>query len=109
MAIAWVLRDARVTSALIGASSVAQLRENVAAVENLSFSDDERALIDAHAGGIDVNIWSRSSDAGLASRRNVAPRHGFAWRSSRDFAPFRSVTASRRSRRVVTVRVRYVS
>ncbi len=64
MAIAWVLRDARVTSALIGASSVAQLRENVAAVENLSFAEDELALIDAHAGGIDVNIWSRSSDAG---------------------------------------------
>ncbi|MFC9325730.1 aldo/keto reductase [Kitasatospora sp. NPDC057015] len=45
MAIAWVLRGARVTSALVGASSVAQLEDNVAAVRNLHFTDDELAAI----------------------------------------------------------------
>jgi len=47
MALAWTLRDPRVTSALPGASSVEQLEQNVAALENLSFSDDELAAIDA--------------------------------------------------------------
>jgi L-glyceraldehyde 3-phosphate reductase len=47
MALAWVLRDARVTSALVGTSSVAQLEENIAALEHLEFSDDERKAIDA--------------------------------------------------------------
>lgn len=46
MALAWVLRDSRVTSALIGTSSVAQLEENVAALKNLSFADDELARIE---------------------------------------------------------------
>ena len=49
MAIAWVLRDPRVTSALIGASSVEQLETNVAALENLEFTDDELAEIDKYA------------------------------------------------------------
>jgi L-glyceraldehyde 3-phosphate reductase len=49
MAIAWVLRDARVTSALLGASSVAQLDENVRALEGLSFSDEDLRAIDAVA------------------------------------------------------------
>jgi L-glyceraldehyde 3-phosphate reductase len=61
MAIAWVLRDARVTSALIGASSVKQLDENLAALENLDFSDDELAQIDRHAVDAGINIWSQSS------------------------------------------------
>jgi len=63
MALAWVLRDARVTSALIGASSVAQLEANLAAVENLGFTDSELAEIDKYAVESGINIWQRSSDA----------------------------------------------
>jgi L-glyceraldehyde 3-phosphate reductase len=62
MALAWVLRDARVTSALVGASSVGQLEENLAAVNRLDFSDDELAEIDRHATDSGINIWSRSSE-----------------------------------------------
>jgi len=64
MAIAWVLRDPRVTSALIGARTVEQLDDSLDAVNNLAFSDDELAAIDAHAveGGID--IWKVSSSLG---------------------------------------------
>jgi L-glyceraldehyde 3-phosphate reductase len=56
MAIAWALRDPRVTSALIGASSVAQLEQNMRALDNLEFTSDEIALIDRSAvdGGIDL-------------------------------------------------------
>ena len=61
MALAWVLRDARVTSTLIGASSSAQIRENVAALKNLSFSADELAAIDQQAKDGDVNLWAVSS------------------------------------------------
>jgi L-glyceraldehyde 3-phosphate reductase len=63
MAIAWVLRDARVTSALIGASSVAQLEDNVAALENLDFTDEELNEIDRYATESDVNLWAVSSEA----------------------------------------------
>jgi L-glyceraldehyde 3-phosphate reductase len=63
MAIAWVLRDPRVTSALIGASSVEQLEENVAALERLEFSPDELQAIDAHAVEAGINIWAASSSA----------------------------------------------
>jgi L-glyceraldehyde 3-phosphate reductase len=63
MAIAWVLRDPRVTSALIGASSVAQLEANVAAVGNLDFTPDELAEIDSFAVESGINIWQQSSDA----------------------------------------------
>ncbi len=63
MAIAWVLRDERVTSALIGASSVGQLEQNVAALANLGFSADELAEIDRYAVEGGINIWARSSDA----------------------------------------------
>jgi L-glyceraldehyde 3-phosphate reductase len=63
MAIAWVLRDPRVTSALIGASSVAQLEQNVAALDNLEFSDDELQTIDRHAVEAGINIWATSSAA----------------------------------------------
>src|SRR3954462_6303474 len=63
MALAWVLRDARVTSALIGASSVAQLEANLAAVENLGFTDEELAEIDSYAVESGINIWQHSSDA----------------------------------------------
>src|SRR4051812_47475386 len=61
MAIAWTLRDERVTSALIGASSVRQLDENLAALDNLEFSDDELAQIDRHAVDAGINIWAQSS------------------------------------------------
>jgi L-glyceraldehyde 3-phosphate reductase len=63
MAIAWVLRDPRVTSALIGASSVQQLEANVAALDNLEFSGDELAEIDRYAVDSGINIWQPSSDA----------------------------------------------
>jgi L-glyceraldehyde 3-phosphate reductase len=63
MAIAWTLRDARVTSALIGASSVEQLEQNVAALDKLDFSDDELAEIDRHAVDSGINLWAESSEA----------------------------------------------
>jgi L-glyceraldehyde 3-phosphate reductase len=63
MAIAWVLRDPRVTSALIGASSVRQLEENVAALQRLDFADDELAAIDRYAVDSGINLWAQSSDA----------------------------------------------
>ena len=63
MALAWVLRDPRVTSALIGASSVAQLEANVAALDRLDFEEDELAEIDRYATEADINLWARSSEA----------------------------------------------
>ena len=63
MALAWVLRDPRVTSALIGASSVQQLETNVAALDNLAFTDEELAEIDKHAVDAGINIWAESSHA----------------------------------------------
>jgi len=64
MATAWVLRDARVTSALIGASQAAQITELVGALENMAFSADELAAIDQHAVEGGINLWQRSSAAG---------------------------------------------
>ena len=61
MAIAWTLRDPRVTSALVGASSPAQLEANLAAVDNLQFTDDELAEIDRYAVEGGINIWASSS------------------------------------------------
>ena len=61
MAYAWVLRDPRVTSTLIGASSVAQLRENVAGLANLEFSAEELAEIDRFAVEGGVNLWEKPS------------------------------------------------
>ena len=62
MAIAWVLRDRRVTSALIGASSVAQLQDSFAALQHAEFSDDELAEIDRYAVDGEINIWATSSE-----------------------------------------------
>jgi L-glyceraldehyde 3-phosphate reductase len=62
MALAWVLRDQRVTSALIGASSVSQLEQNVAALNRLDFDDAELAEIDRYAVDGGVNIWAASSE-----------------------------------------------
>jgi L-glyceraldehyde 3-phosphate reductase len=63
MAIAWTLRDPRVTSALVGASSVEQLENNLGALEHLDFSADELAEIDSHATEADINQWVESSAA----------------------------------------------
>ncbi len=62
LALAWALRDERVTSVLIGASSVAQLDDNLAALDNLAFTPEELAAIDKHAVEGGINIWSTSSD-----------------------------------------------
>jgi L-glyceraldehyde 3-phosphate reductase len=61
MALAWTLRDPRMTSTLVGASSVEQLESNVAALENLDFTEDELAEIDRYATESDINLWARSS------------------------------------------------
>jgi L-glyceraldehyde 3-phosphate reductase len=63
MALAWTLRDPRVTSALIGASSVAQLDDNLAALRNLTFDDAELTRIDDHAVDAGINLWARSGEA----------------------------------------------
>jgi L-glyceraldehyde 3-phosphate reductase len=63
MALAWTLRDPRVTSTLIGASSVRQLEDNLGALENLSFDGAELAEIDQYAVESDVNLWARSSSS----------------------------------------------
>ena len=64
MAVAWTLRDPRVTSALLGASSVAQLEDNVAALGRLDFGDDELAEIDRYATDeAGINLWAASSEA----------------------------------------------
>jgi L-glyceraldehyde 3-phosphate reductase len=63
LALAWTLRDPRVTSTLIGASSVAQLEDNVGALQHLDFSDEELAAIDQRAVDAGINIWKRSSTA----------------------------------------------
>jgi L-glyceraldehyde 3-phosphate reductase len=61
MAIAWTLRDPVITSALVGASSVAQLEQNVAAMDQLEFSPDELIEIDRYATESGINIWAASS------------------------------------------------
>ncbi len=61
MAIAWALRDPRVTSALVGVSSVEQLDANLGALKRLDFSQEELAEIDRHAQEGDINIWAESS------------------------------------------------
>jgi L-glyceraldehyde 3-phosphate reductase len=62
MALAWTLRDPRMTSTLVGASSVEQLEASLRALERLTFSDDELAEIDRYATESDINIWSTSSE-----------------------------------------------
>ena len=69
MAVAWVLRDARVTSALIGASAAAQITELVGALQQLHFSTEELAIIDQHAVDGGINLWQHAS---------AEPRHGVA-------------------------------
>ena len=62
MALAWVLRDPLVASTLIGASSVAQLDENLGALANLDFSGAELAAIDEYATDANINVWQASSE-----------------------------------------------
>jgi L-glyceraldehyde 3-phosphate reductase len=62
MAVAWTLRDPVVTSALVGASSVAQLEQNVAALDKLEFSSAELDEIDRYATESGINIWAASSE-----------------------------------------------
>jgi L-glyceraldehyde 3-phosphate reductase len=62
MAIAWTLRDPRVTSSLVGARNVAQLDDSLGALDRLEFSDDELAEIDRHAVDAGINLWKSSSD-----------------------------------------------
>jgi L-glyceraldehyde 3-phosphate reductase len=61
MAIAWALRDPRVTSALVGASSVEQLEANVGALDRLDFTEDELTEIDRYATESGINLWAASS------------------------------------------------
>jgi L-glyceraldehyde 3-phosphate reductase len=61
MAIAWTLRDPRMTSTVLGASSVTQLENNVAALQNSTFTPDELAEIDKYATESGINLWARSS------------------------------------------------
>ena len=61
MALAWILRDQRITSVLIGASSVAQLEDSLGSLENLDFSQEELDTIDQHAVEGGINLWKTSS------------------------------------------------
>jgi L-glyceraldehyde 3-phosphate reductase len=63
LALAWTLRDPRMTSTLIGASSVEQLEANVAALDKLDFTEEELAEIDRYATESGINLWARSSEA----------------------------------------------
>jgi L-glyceraldehyde 3-phosphate reductase len=58
LALAWTLRDPRVTSTLVGVSSLKQLEGNLAALDNLDLSEDELAEIDRYATESDINIWA---------------------------------------------------
>ena len=61
MALAWTLRDPRVTSTLVGASSVRQLEANVGALDRLDFTAEELAEVDRYATESGINLWARSS------------------------------------------------
>src|SRR5258708_39496868 len=96
MAIAWTLRDPRVTSALIGASSVRQLDENLDAAGNLVFTADELAEIDRHATESRANIWAASS----ATWSDAAPRG----HPSAGGAPRRTTTPPRQAHGATSAR-----
>jgi L-glyceraldehyde 3-phosphate reductase len=73
MALAWTLRDPRMTSTLIGASSVEQLEQNVAALDNLAFTADELAEIDRYATESGINIWRGAGDEEGGTGTRPAP------------------------------------
>ena len=62
-ALSWVLRDKRVTSVLVGASSVEQLEDSLGALDNLDFTEDELKKIDRHAVDAGINLWAKSSNS----------------------------------------------
>ena len=62
MALAWVLRGGRVTTALIGASKSEQILDCVGAIGNLNFTEDELSEIDRLSGDQDINLWAASSE-----------------------------------------------
>jgi L-glyceraldehyde 3-phosphate reductase len=62
MALAWTLRDPRMTSTLVGASSVEQLEQNVAALDKLDFTADELEEIDRYATDSNINLWAAPPD-----------------------------------------------
>jgi L-glyceraldehyde 3-phosphate reductase len=64
MALAWCLRDPRITSVLVGASSPRQVEENLGALKNPAFSSEELTEIDRYATDVGINIWAGSSEAG---------------------------------------------
>jgi L-glyceraldehyde 3-phosphate reductase len=65
LALAWALRDQRVTSVLVGASSVRQLEQNVGAVQRLDFTADELAAIDEHAVDSGIDLWAGAREGRL--------------------------------------------
>ena len=73
MAIAWVLRDPRVTSALIGARTIEQLDDSLDAIQRLDFAADELAAIDKAADDGGINLWSESSDIATLPAAQGAP------------------------------------
>jgi len=75
MALAWTLRDPRVTSTLVGASSVSQLEANVAALENLELTGDELAEIDRYATESGINLWAASSRVIAAAPGEALVQH----------------------------------
>jgi L-glyceraldehyde 3-phosphate reductase len=62
MALAWVLRGSRVTTALIGASRPEQVVDCVGVIENLNFTEDELLKIDRLSGDLGINLWAESSE-----------------------------------------------
>jgi L-glyceraldehyde 3-phosphate reductase len=75
MALSWVLRDPRITSVVVGASSVQQLEDNIAAVDYLEFTDDELAAIDAVAkDDPDIDLWREQSQVGADPQAPHPPR-----------------------------------
>ena len=64
MALAWVLRNPEVTSVLVGASSAEQIRNNVAALGNLDFTEDELTSIDQHARDSGIDLWASAREEG---------------------------------------------
>ena len=62
LALAWALRDPRMTSVVIGASSVSQLNDNLGALDHLSLTAEELDAIDAYAVDEGINLWAQSSD-----------------------------------------------
>ena len=79
MALAWALRDPRMTSLVVGASSVKQLETNVGALERLDFTSEELAEIDRFATDADIDLWARSSGRRCRTRWMARTRSG--WRA----------------------------